>query len=249
MFFYESTFLGTKFCESILLPTEHTLKQSLEATFLNVNRGAHFNGKDQIDSCCRSLHKCDAYQRIALNQTNDSLWDFRHCDCLYFFQICLDHVNTSLSNEVAFLHSINTTKCYKNDYPIIECIKFESLPYLKAPFLRFVNQAEREKFFNRCSKYELDKNRLQQLQFRDVPFNYHGMSTNDTRNMSHVTFIPHQSRFVIINWQNFMNAKCSIDDFVPSKKSENDEHFPYKMTIFIASRFIFRDDQLSSYFI
>lgn len=112
MFFYESTFLGTKFCESILLPTEHTLKQSLEATFLNVNRGAHFNGKDQIDSCCRSLHKCDAYQRIALNQTNDSLWDFRHCDCLYFFQICLDHVNTSLSNEVAFLHSINTTKCY-----------------------------------------------------------------------------------------------------------------------------------------
>lgn len=201
--FYDSSFLGTKFCESILLPTEHALKKSLEAAFVNANRATHFDENDQIDACCRTLHKCDAHKHIALNQANDSLWNVRHCDCVLFFQICLNHLNTSSAHEVAFLHSINTTKCYKNDHPIIKCIKFETYSESTDPFRTYVNTAERENFFNRCSKYELNENQPQQLQIRDLPFNYHGTFTNDTRNMSHDTFTPHQSEFILINWQNF----------------------------------------------
>lgn len=194
MLFYDFASSDTKFCESLLLPTEHSLKRSLEATFTNAIKGIHLeNEEDQIDGCCRSLYKCNAHKRIALNQTNNSLSTYQHCDCIHFFQICLDKFNTSLANEVAFLHSINTTKCYTNDHPIIGCIKFESQPEWKTPFLRFVDQTERKRLLNRCSKYELDKNKSQQLQLRDVPFSYHGISVNDTRNISQDTFIPYQS--------------------------------------------------------
>lgn len=172
------------------------MKKSLEATFVNANRRINLDENDQIDACCRSLHKCDAYKRMAFNRTNDSLWNFRPCDCIHLFQICLDNLNTSLSNEVEVLLSINTTKCYTNDYPIVQCIKWESCAESKAPFLRFVNQAQREKFFNRCSKYELDENRPKQLQLRDFPFKHYEMSANDTTNMSQHTLNPQQSKFL-----------------------------------------------------
>lgn len=146
------------------------------------------NENNQMDGCCRSLHKCNAYKRIAMNQTNDTIWSHQHCDCVYFFKKCLNNLNTSLSNDVAFLHSINTAKCYTIDHPTIKCIKFESYPEWKASFLRFASQFERKRLFNRCSKYESDKNKPKQLQLRDVPFTYHAMSANDTGNISEDTF-------------------------------------------------------------
>lgn len=191
--FSDFPFSGTKFCESLLLPTEYALRKSLDATFINANKEIHLDEKYYVDSCCHSLHKCDAYKRIALNQTNDTLWNFQHCDCVYFFKICLYNLNTSLSNEVALLHSINTTKCYTNDHPIIQCIKFESYTEWKIQFFRYVNQTERKRLFNRCSKYQLDKNKPHQLQLRDLPFNYHEMMfANDTKNISQDISIPYQ---------------------------------------------------------
>lgn len=192
--YFEFGSSDTNFCESLLLPTEHSLKRSLQATFTSAIRRTHLENKiDQIDGCCRSLYKCDAHKRIALNQMNTAFSTYQHCDCIHFFQICLDKFNTSLANEVALLHSINTTKCYTNDHPIIECIKFQSHPEWKTKFLRFVDQTERKRLLNRCSKYELDKTKPQQLQLRDVPFSYYGMSVNDTRNISQDAFFPYQS--------------------------------------------------------
>lgn len=158
------------------MPTEQALKKSLGGALVNVNRSIHLDEKDQVDACCRSLYKSDAYKRISFNQINDSLWNFQSCDCIHLFQICVDNLNTSLSNEVEFLHSINTTKCYLIDYPIIQCIKWESYPESETLFLRFVNQVAREKFHNRCSKYELDGNQPKQLQLRDLPFNHHSIT-------------------------------------------------------------------------
>lgn len=160
--------------------------------------------KDQVDTCCRSLYKCDAYKRIAFNLTNDALWNIQPCDCIHLFQICLDNLNTSLSSEVDLLHSMNTTKCYINDYPIVQCAKWELYPDSDTPFLRFVNQAEREKFHNRCSKYELDGNRPKQLQLRDLPFNHHAMPANQSQQ----TFNLEKSEFVPPSWQ-------ILNDFLP----------------------------------
>lgn len=185
-------FLGTKFCESLLLPTEKALKRSLEATLVNANIRTDSDEKYQIDACCRSLYKCDAYKRVALNQTNDLFWNIRPCDCIELFQICLVNLDSSLSNEIELLHSINTTKCYTSDYPIIHCKKWESYPEGNTPILRFVNQAEREKFFNRCTKYELDKSRPKQIQLRDVPFNHHERFAN---NMSQNAFNTQKCKF------------------------------------------------------
>lgn len=71
MLFFGFGSSDTKYCESLLLPTEHSLKRSLEATLTNAIRGTHLENKiDQIDGCCRSLYKCDAYKRIELNQIN-----------------------------------------------------------------------------------------------------------------------------------------------------------------------------------
>lgn len=156
------------------------MKKSLEATFINAKKGTYLDEKDHLDACCRSFHKCNAFKHIEFNHTNN--WS--HCDCIHFFQKCLKNSDTSLSNELAFIHSINATKCYAKDYPITKCIKFESYPEWKAPFLRFVNSAEREKFFNRCSKYELDERQPQRIQLFDLPYNYHGMSVNDTGKLS-----------------------------------------------------------------
>lgn len=178
------------------MPTENALKKSLETTLVNANRRTHSDEKNQVDTCCRSLLKCDAYNRIAFNQTYNPLWNIRSCDCVHLFHTCLDNLNSSLANEVAFMHSMNATKCYTNDYPIIQCTQWESYPEWKAPFFRFVNQAERKKFFNRCAKYEFDKNRPKQLQLRDLAFNHHQISVNDIKNMSQNTFNLQKCEFI-----------------------------------------------------
>lgn len=98
-------------------------------------------------------------------------------ECVHLFEICLKNLNTPLSNDVAFVHSINATKCYSIDHPIVKCIKFETYSDKKGPLLRFMNLMEREKYFNRCINYEFDESRPKEFQIFDVPFNDHAMST------------------------------------------------------------------------
>lgn len=53
----------TKFCESILSPTEFTLKRSFEATFDSVKKGGYLIENDRVDFCCRLFHKCEAHKQ------------------------------------------------------------------------------------------------------------------------------------------------------------------------------------------
>lgn len=80
-FLFSCMFIDTRFCESILLPTENTLKKSFEATFFNAKRDKDLDEKDHVDSCCRTFHKCDAYKHIKLNHTTESY--IRHYMCTY----------------------------------------------------------------------------------------------------------------------------------------------------------------------
>lgn len=157
----------TKFCESILSPTEFTLKRSFEATFDSVKSGGYSNEIDRVDLCCRSFHKCEARKNIELNYTNEQV-NIRHCECEYSFKNCLDNLNTSSSNVLGFIHSLNTEKCYVIDHPIIKCISFDALQ-IEPEIDLHLNKS----IFNRCSKYDLDQSQPQLLQMFDVPFNEH----------------------------------------------------------------------------
>lgn len=137
----------------------------------------HLDEKNKADLCCRSLHKCDAHKRIELNQINDA-WYIRHCECVNSFKMCSETLNTSLFEEFVFIFSINATKCFSLDYPIVKCIKFESYSESKNQLFRLSGSIEREKYFNRCLKYELDYSRAKQLQMFDLPFNNIVMSAS-----------------------------------------------------------------------
>lgn len=150
----------------------------LEATFVNTKTNTLLDEKEKIDICCRTLYKCNAYKRSELNPTTE--WHIPHCECVSSFQVCLKNLNTSLSNEVSLLYSINATKCYSHDHPTTKCIQF-GIYYtysenIKDQLLK-LNIAEREKFFNRCTKYALDESRRKQLQILDVKFDDYAMST------------------------------------------------------------------------
>lgn len=127
------------------------------------------NEIDQIDLCCRSLYKCNAHKKSELNQVTP--WGIRHCACVSSFQTCLKKLNTSLSNEVNFVHSINTTTCFAKDYPIVKCIKFEKYSDTMEQLFEIIDSDNKEKYNKRCVKYELDQNREKELQIFDVPLN------------------------------------------------------------------------------
>lgn len=168
--------LGTKYCESILLPTENTLKKSLQATLSSVRNDSSLDDKNSLDSCCRSLNKCDAYETNELNSTNDR--SILHCDCVMSFRTCLKKLNTSLSSNLAFIHSINATKCYAKDYPIVKCAKQEEITGSASQHLRFTNLTLPDTFFNRCTKYEFDESQPKKLQILDLPFIFPGTSNS-----------------------------------------------------------------------
>lgn len=156
-----------------MLPTEHLLQKTLDSTFINSRNNTILNETDRIDMCCRSFYKCNSYKQIELNQT--TVWAIRHCDCVRSFQICLKNLNTTLSNELNFIHSINTTKCFSKDHPIDKCITFEKYPDAMVQLFKFINSDDREKYLKRCTKYELDRNREKKLQIFDIPFNEYAM--------------------------------------------------------------------------
>lgn len=147
------------------------MKKLLKANEVRNKRGMILNDTEKVDDCCRSLYKCNSYKEYELNQTFN--WNVQHCDCINAFQMCLnENINTSLSNEIALLHSINVTKCFSKDYPIIICQRFQSIPnYVKLQFFDYMNFFEREIYFKRCAEYALDKSRPKELQIFDVLFN------------------------------------------------------------------------------
>lgn len=179
--FYVFPFIDSKYCVSILSPTKHTLKKSLESTFLNSNSSVQFHETNRIDLCCRYLYKCDAQKHSEFNQTIE--WEFWNCACVRLFQICLQNVNTTLSNELAFVHAINSTKCVSKDHPIVKCVKFEEYAEITRKLPISVSLIEHEKYFKRCVKYELNQSIGRVLQTFDVPFNAIDFSTGTLSSM------------------------------------------------------------------
>lgn len=112
------------------------------------------------------LYKCDALKYNELNET--ILVSFPICECVRSFKTCLENINTEISNEFSLLYSINTTKCLSNEHPMIKCNKYEAIP--STDYLKISSFIEREKYFKRCSMYELDRNQQTQLQPFDVTF-------------------------------------------------------------------------------
>lgn len=163
------SFSDTTYCKSILLPTEQTLKKTLQSTFANSKTDTVLDEKNRIDLCCRFLHKCDAHKHIELNHTTE--WPYWHCECVSSFYTCLNNLNTTVSIEFALIHSINTTKCLSNDYPIVQCKKFEIYSDSISQLFKFDNSDEHEKYFKRCISYQLDRNLKKELQIFDIPFN------------------------------------------------------------------------------
>lgn len=129
--------------------------------------------KTNVDLCCRSLFKCDALKHIELNHTNDNT--IRNCECVHSFQTCLQNLKTSLSHALAFIHTINTTKCYANDHPMIKCTEFEA--HGLDQLLKFNNSSERKKIGKRCIKYELDGSKAKEIQTFDLPLNKNAISS------------------------------------------------------------------------
>lgn len=155
---------NTKFCASILSSDENALKISLRAAFINhVKKDTPLDEWDHLDLCCRSFYKCDSYKSIELNYTAE--WDAHHCDCEYFFETCLDNLNTAPSNALRVNHFVNTPKCYANDYPIKRCITFSNFPRSDVNFL-----SERKRPSHRCEKYELDESKPKCLQLFDLSY-------------------------------------------------------------------------------
>lgn len=113
-------------------------------------------------------------KHIELNYTNEQA-NIRHCECEYSFKNCLENLNTSSSNVLGFIHSLNTEKCYAIDHPVIKCISFDA-PQIEPEIdlhLQNLNAVKRKSIFNRCSKYDFDQGQPQLLQMFDVPFNEH----------------------------------------------------------------------------
>lgn len=97
-------FSGTNFCASILLPTDYTWKKALDAALASVKTEYRTKQENDLDLCCRLLHKCDAFKNIQLNLTKNL--NIRHCNCVNSFYECLSNVNTSTSNDFAFLSKV-----------------------------------------------------------------------------------------------------------------------------------------------
>lgn len=161
-----TSFTDTKHCSSILPPIEYTLRKTLQFSFVNAKSEMDLREKNSIDLCCRSLHKCDTHNRGLLNPINE--WRLWHCECVKLFHKCLNNVNTTLSNGIAFIHSLNTTKCYKKDRPIVKCLKFENYSNAVAQLIKFSHSDEREKYLKRCKVYHVDLNQREKLQQFDV---------------------------------------------------------------------------------
>lgn len=88
------------------------------------------------------------------------------CDCFTLIRNCMHRINSTLPNEKAddFFISKGEFGCYKQDYPIVECLEFGES--------KRVNLIGYKDTIKRCVRYEFNKSEPEQYQKFDVPFFY-----------------------------------------------------------------------------
>ncbi|KAL3285326.1 hypothetical protein HHI36_019435 [Cryptolaemus montrouzieri] len=110
---------------------------------------------EDTDKCCRTHDMCPETIggfETKHNLTNPNFYSRLPCDCDNEFHSCLKKVNSNISAKVGTIYfSIIGTQCYKEDFPIKRCLKYNYFPRIK------------------CEEYELDTSQEKIYQFFDVP--------------------------------------------------------------------------------
>lgn len=117
----------------------------------------------ETDKCCRDHDHCDniASGETKYGLTNNDAFTRLHCRCDQEFNQCLIETHQQVSNKIGYTYFAVRNKCYKNEFPILECQKYET---------RF--------FLRRCVEYILDTSKPKSYQWFDLPF-YGGDGQND----------------------------------------------------------------------
>lgn len=110
--------------------------------------------ENDVDMCCRDHDHCDNIPagQTAHNLTNDDYFTRLHCNCDKQFYKCLYGINTKASNAIGYMYFYMRGKCYKEEYPIVECIDFDT-----------------QYFVRRCGRYVLDESQSKRYQWFDLP--------------------------------------------------------------------------------
>nr|WNB50472.1 group 3 secretory phospholipase A2 isoform x3 [Hemiscorpius lepturus] len=111
---------------------------------------------DETDKCCRTHDHCD--DSIAGFETkyglkNKDFYTKSSCSCDLPFHKCLYVKEAIHSDAVGHLFfNILQTQCFKEDYPIVKCLKKWGIPLIRET----------------CQEYELDNNGTKKHQFFDA---------------------------------------------------------------------------------
>lgn len=109
----------------------------------------------ETDMCCRTHDHCnDSIVGFGTKYDlkNKDFYTKSHCDCDHEFHQCLIEGENIYSDSVGHLYfNILQTQCFKEDYPIIKCLKKWGIPVVR----------------EMCQEYELDESKPLQYQFFD----------------------------------------------------------------------------------
>lgn len=121
-------------------------------TASDYNQLGYYN---ETDKCCRDHDHCDAIGsgEEKYNLTNDDAFTRLHCRCDSEFKSCLRKTKNDISNKIGNMYFSVRDRCYREDYPIMECQTYEA---------RF--------FLRRCVEYILDTSKPKVYQWFDLPF-------------------------------------------------------------------------------
>lgn len=161
---------GLEFCPFLLIPE----KKLRDEYLIDTRRVGQLSPVQQLDSCCLLNLKCDRQKKSELNGT-EGWQNIRHCDCEREFSECIQKVKALESDLIAFGHgySINTPKCFTNDYPIDECVKFQ---YFFQPLAKFNRRPSQNAVISiRCVQYKFDVSKPKSFQLLDLPFSIIGL--------------------------------------------------------------------------
>lgn len=113
--------------------------------------------------CCRDHDHCDNIPagQTKYNLTNDDFFTVLHCNCDKKFYKCLYEINSKMSNRIGKLYFTLRNRCYRNDYPIVDCAEYDT-----ALFVR------------RCIHYVTNDKEPQCYQWFDLPL-YYPKTQND----------------------------------------------------------------------